>query len=304
MFLNSVSSMLQNIRAERNGISPLHLSSIRAMLPLFFVTNRNNYSRWTPVYHLDMLNLHAEVEARFNNEFFAMFQKAGSFNGVWSHMATEKSIIKYSKGNGGIVGLTRKKSALIRCNVTRHIVGHFSVAMKMRSGLVTADDNTHDESRPPSMKRDEQQVIDLISHLQETMVNPFDIQHHPSELVNISTGLKASKEVQESLLNAIDTCTAMIKKFFDSALSAGMSRSFYGPIQRSNIKTFSDMNKKTKLKCRSGETVQGNINPELIFCRALALTKCRDDVPVEKLLSFPIGPISTSLFHDDGTMRK
>ena len=136
------------------------------------------------------------------------------------------------------------------------------------------------------------------------MVNPFDIQQHPPELVNISTGLKASKEVQESLLNAVDTGTEMSKKFIDSALSEGMSRSFYGPIQRSNIKTFSDMNKKTKLKCRSGETVQGNINPELIFRRALALTKCRDDVTVEKLLSFPIGPIPTSLFHDDGTMRK
>ena len=50
--------------------------------------------------------------------------------------------------------------------------------------------------------------------------------------------------------------------------------------------------------------MQGNINPELIFRRALALTTCRDDVTVEKLLSFPIGPIPTSLFHDDSTMRK
>jgi hypothetical protein len=56
-------------------------------------------------------------------------------------------------------------------------------------------------------------------------------------------------------------------------LSVGKSGSFYGSIKRSNIKSFSDMNKKTKLKCRSGETVQGNINPELIFRRAaLALT--------------------------------
>jgi hypothetical protein len=44
-----------------------------------------------------------------------------------------------------------------------------------------------------------------------------------------------------------------------SALSGGKSGSFYGPIKRSSIKTFSDMNKKTKLKCRSGETAQGNI---------------------------------------------
>jgi hypothetical protein len=64
------------------------------------------------------------------------------------------------------------------------------------------------------------------------------------------------------------------------------------------------MNKKTKLKCRSGEAVQGNVNPELIFRSALALTTCRDNVTVEKLLSFPIGPIPTSLFHDDSTMRK
>jgi hypothetical protein len=104
------------------------------------------------------------------------------------------------------------------------------------------------------------------------MINPFDIQQHPPELINVSTGLKASKEVQESLLKSVDTGNAMVKTFVGSALSVGKSGSFYGPIKRSNIKTFSDMNKKTKLKCRSGETVQGNINPELIFRRALALT--------------------------------
>jgi hypothetical protein len=54
-------------------------------------------------------------------------------------MATEKTTIKDSKINGGIVGLTRKKSALIRWNITRHIMGHFSAAMKVRSGLVTTD---------------------------------------------------------------------------------------------------------------------------------------------------------------------
>lgn len=34
------------------------------------------------------------------------------------------------------------------------------------------------------------------------------------------------------------------------------------------------------------------------------LANHRDDVTVEKVLSFPIGPIPTSLFHDDGTMSK
>jgi hypothetical protein len=41
--------------------------------------------------------------------------------------------------------------------------------------------------------------------------------------------------------------------------------------------------------CRSGDTV----NPELVFSRELVLANCREDVTVEKVLSFPIGPIPT-----------
>jgi hypothetical protein len=53
-----------------------------------------------------MPNVPSKVESRFNAGFFAIRQKAGSFNGEWSEMATEKTIIKDSKSNGGIVGLT------------------------------------------------------------------------------------------------------------------------------------------------------------------------------------------------------
>ena len=45
MFLLAASIMFQNIRAERNGIWSMHLSSVRSMPPFFFVTNRNNFSR-------------------------------------------------------------------------------------------------------------------------------------------------------------------------------------------------------------------------------------------------------------------
>ena len=59
-----------------------------------------------------------------------------------------------------------------------------------------------------------------------------------------------------------------------------------------------------KLKCRSGELIKRHINPELVFRRALTLTKFREDVSVERVLSYPIGPVPTSLFHDNVTMRK
>jgi hypothetical protein len=37
-------------------------------------------------------------------------QTSGSFNGIWSDMGTEKTIIKDPKGSGGIVGITNQKS--------------------------------------------------------------------------------------------------------------------------------------------------------------------------------------------------
>ena len=41
------------------------------------------------------------------------------------------------------------------------------------------------------------------------------------------------------------------------------------------------------------DTVTVHMNPELVFRRELVLANCREDVTVEKVLSFPIGPIPT-----------
>ena len=63
------------------------------------------------------------------------------------------------------------------------------------------------------------------------------------------------------------------------------------------------MTKKTKVK--SGNiTVHVNISPELAFWCALTLASTREEVTTKSLLSHPIGPVPTALFHDDGTMRK
>ena len=116
--------------------------------------------------------------------------------------------------------------------------------------------------------------------------------------------MHASREIESSLINASDDGVNMTKSFVNGTFSEGQGGDFYGSITRSKLKTFEDLTKKTRLKCRSGEVVEVHINPELVFRRALVLANSRDDVTVEKVLSFPVGSIPTSLFHDDGTMRK
>ncbi|CAC5381043.1 unnamed protein product [Mytilus coruscus] len=302
MFLQAIEILLQNVRTEREGNWSLHLNSTAAMLPYIYITNRINYSRWLPVYPLDMLSLPLDVELAFQRGEFSIRQKPGKFNGVWSDMATEKSVIKHSKGCDGISGITRQKPTLMRWSLTRHVLADFTSEMKTRSGCSNDKSVENDEVKPIALIRDEDQVQKIVDHVLEKMTDPFATELNPPSLINSSTGMHASKDIQTSLTSAVDDGNTMARSFIDEAFAEGKTRSFFGSTPRSKLKTFEDLTKTTKLKCRKGEILNLHINPELVFRRALVLANSRDDVNVEKVLSFPIGPIPTALFHDYGTM--
>jgi hypothetical protein len=91
---------------------------------------------------------------------------------------------------GGIVGLTRKKSALVRWTLT----SIFSSEMRERSELVTDCAEFYQETKPAAMKRDDQQVTDLIDHIVNKMTDPFDValqmaNSPASNAALISTGI-------------------------------------------------------------------------------------------------------------------
>ena len=91
--------------------------------------------------------------------------------------------------------------------------------------------------------------------------------------------MHATREIQESLTDAVDEGMKMLQSFVNGTLTEGNNRDFYGPITRSKLKTFEDLTKKPKLKCRSGKVLHVHISPELV------LVTCRDDITIEKVLS-------------------
>ena len=144
-----------------------------------------------------MSQIPLDIQTAFEDGEVSFTETPGSFSGIWSDMATEKTVIKNAKGDGGIVGLTRKKPALIRRTLTRHIAAQYSAAMKERSGITSADNSVHQQGKAASMKQDEDHVMALISHLKNNMTNPFDrsfLDHNV--LTNNSTGMHAIEEVQ------------------------------------------------------------------------------------------------------------
>jgi hypothetical protein len=97
--------------------------------------------------------------------------------------------------------------------------------------------------------------------------------------------MHATRELQESLTTAVDEGMKMLQSFVNGTLTEGNNRDFYGPITRSKLKTFEDLTKKTKLKCRSGKVLHVHISPELVLRRVLVLATYRDDITIEKVLS-------------------
>ena len=136
------------------------------------------------------------------------------------------------------------------------------------------------------------------------MTNPFGCSFMDRNvLINISTGMHATEEVQSSLLNAVKNSKDHMEAFVTRTFSESKRESLYSPISRSGVKTFSDMAKETKIKLQ-GQIKCGIISSEVVSRRALILANCRQDVTLEAVLSHPVGPVPAFMFHDDGTMKK
>jgi hypothetical protein len=141
----------------------------------------------------DMLELPTEIKSAFEKGEFSIRQTSGSFNCIWSDMGTEKTIMKDSKGSGGIVAITNQKSALVRWTLARHFLASFSRAMNNRACITNTSNTAKGEMKQTALRRDEEQVQAIVNHLNETMTDPFDIEAHPPCLMNISTGMDATR---------------------------------------------------------------------------------------------------------------
>ena len=304
--LKAIQILLANIRAEREGNWQLHLCTQVNMLPYFFVADRQNYARWASLYATEMLCLLQDtVQEAFSKGQFSVKQTPGKFKGTWSDMAVEMTIIKDSKSDSGIIGLTRRGTSVLRWTCIRHILGQYTGAMRHRSGTHRMPTTvSHEQSKPAMMTRDEAHVQQIVNHIESNMNDPFDVESHPKLLVNIGSGFVATSDISNSLSNAVAKGQAMMNDFVQSCLEedSEASKSFYAPISKSGLKTFRHLVKQARVKIGS-HTRRLAVSPELIYQRALILAKVRPELDLATVLSYPITVVPPCLFKEDGSKR-
>ena len=154
----------------------------------------------------------------------------------------ESTIIRDAKGIGGLVGMTRKEPAVMQWILTRHYLGEYSSSFRERSHHRDSKHMDHEQLHPAAMKLDEKHASMMLSHLENNMTHPFRPDDHPDNiLINISTGMMATPEVQKSLLTGLDAGEAQMLKFVSTRLSSEGNTSLYCPIKKNKLSTFSDM---------------------------------------------------------------
>ncbi|XP_046860781.1 uncharacterized protein LOC124454010 [Xenia sp. Carnegie-2017] len=112
-----VGTLLQFIRATREGNWELHLSTMRIMLTWYFACDRVNYSRHGTAYWFEMTKLqetHPALLQDLRHQWTVQRQQNYGFSSVACDMTIEQTLNRDSKTTGGMVGITLNRGAMQR----------------------------------------------------------------------------------------------------------------------------------------------------------------------------------------------
>jgi hypothetical protein len=84
--------------------------------------------------------------------------------------------------------------------------------MEDRSGGKTDAKKQHKDWEKANMTTDEKDAQALLTHIQDSFLNPFSLETVPNGLVNISTGKQAPPEIEKQLLSALEVGEEKLKK--------------------------------------------------------------------------------------------
>lgn len=145
-YMKMVSTLLQFLRAEREGNWNVHLSSLAEMLPWIMVYDHTNYSRWAPVYLFHMQQLPVtvpEVSQQFEAGNFGVKRSGRPF----SQIATDQALEHVNRTGKVAGGITRTDSALDRWSLTYNERSHLAESTHLMLGVtIDVDGWEHKEN--------------------------------------------------------------------------------------------------------------------------------------------------------------
>ncbi|KAK3746969.1 hypothetical protein QZH41_002521 [Actinostola sp. cb2023] len=151
------------------------------------------------------------------------------------------------------------------------------------------------------ISRDEADVRSLLAMLEEHWINP--ISNEQQDIVCLSTGKVATPKIQEDLLNAKAVGEKAYEAFRVQRLETDPPKvKFHDSLKKSKLQTFSELNKKVKVKSKSAKEIILKADRAL-FAQMIIIAENRK-LQMREVLCHPLGPLPWSLSTADGSLRK
>ena len=291
--IKPVLNMMMFVRAEREGDWPLHLLSVKAMLPYFFGAGHWNYARYGLYYLRSMEKLLPEVVARFLKGEHVMRHRPGLWNAIWSDMfieTNESTFMRYGHGPGGLIGITLNPGAQKRWALSLHICSRLmkDIAELREVDTQSQQATIHKEEMPARIDSDKKDREQIRKKLQ-VCIDPFNPEEHPADkIVNIVSGVISSPA--ETVDNAIAIAQQQMRDY-ESSWPEG----FHTTLSKKVVTMAA-----TKQKISLGSDAVFDTN--LIYGRVMGLMNTRV-MNLEDIFHHELAPVPTSMFDDNGDMR-
>ena len=119
-------------------------------------------------------------------------------------------------------------------------------------------------------------------------------------IVSLSSGVNASEEVQNDLLNAESVGKTKSKEFSDNRIKRN-SVGFHGIIKKNQLKTFSTMKQVKKLNVNGKDVI---IQADRSFFARILILQEKRSISTRELLKYSLGPIAWLFATPEGSIYK
>ena len=203
--------------------------------------------------------------------------------------SNDTTVMRYGKGSSGMMGITFNDKALDRWAKSLHISSLVENSLAdLENDSRNNDVTKHKEENPSRINSDAADRVKIRNNF-TTCLDPLSIEENPEFIINIHTGKLSAKEVN------VDKCVSLGAEIVNHFIN-NLPDGFYQTLSK-KVVTMKSLQK--PVKCGDVEV----IDTSLIYSRVVALQLTSEAMKIEKVLTYELAPIQTSIFGENGLLK-
>ena len=303
-YCDCIWNVLRFQRAIKTNDLNQYIISIRRLCDLIFSSDHLHYARYLPLYHAQLENLntsHPGARQMLSECGISVSRSSvpGCRNAI--DITIEQTINRSAKTPGGIIGFSRKPTAYYRWCLTRSTRAEYVEAALDGADLTGNSTDIHKCNRPSEIRKSSLDVAHVVTAVKQYM-NPFATQGEDKQtLFCLSSGQPATDAVKQDLMSYVKAGEDAARNFICTRI-VNKTVKFYDTLKKQNLKTFKSMAVKRVVTSSQKKIIQVRAERNLLG-RVMMLSQF-NNISLEKLFQYPLGPIPWSLATADGGMVK